>query len=109
MNGALPGTLGSLGDRPYIFRELGRKLLILGSWGALLEFDFPTCFLASPGKGGGCAPDPLLQISILLFQSILLAKSDFRWAFSLITDAFHFRLEAENHCRQVLMGMLEYF
>ena len=61
------------------------KNLNLGSWGALLDFDFLSWFwlLGGGGRGRGETPRTPLNISILLFH--FLAKNDFWLTFSFFT------------------------
>ena len=86
-----PRVLGSWGERPFIFRKLRSKLLILESGGVPSEcdLDFLTC-VCLRGEGDFAARHPRphphphpLYMAILPFNSF--SKNDFRWPFRLST------------------------
>ena len=83
-----------------IFKELGSNL------SSFVRIWFSNFSLFT---SGGVPISPRPHHPILLFHSILFAKSDFVCTFKLTTDAFqgHFWLKAE--IRKVSGSMLEYF
>ena len=91
--GDLLGAIRSWGEWPSVFRELGSKVVILGSWGARSEYDFLTCFyfIGREEVGMVGAQIPLLHINITIpFNP--LAKTDLWLTFRCHGE--HFRLSS---------------